>query len=211
MIHMTRGEFVQDFFQHLIVREALERLSTSLPDSLTYHTVEHTRDVLQEAITLAQEDGLSAREIELLAIASAWHDIGYIHALKQNEPLAARDLGAYLLNNPQYATDEIELMQQMILDTALVPAHNTLVQKPHTKLSRYLLDADLANFGRDDFFEKSALQLQETGMEQSAFRKTTLALLLAHTWLTPAGGRKWTKKKNINIQRLKSLLGQDVG
>ncbi len=207
---MTGGEFVQDFFQHLIVREALERLSTSLPDSLTYHTVEHTRDVLQEAITLAQEDGLSAREIELLAIASAWHDIGYIHALKQNEPLAARELGAYLIDNPQYATDEIELMQRMILDTALVPEHNTRVQKPHTKLSRYLLDADLANFGRDDFFEKSALQMQETGMEQRAFRKTTLALLQAHTWLTPAASHKWTDKKEANIQALIDSL-KDCG
>jgi predicted metal-dependent HD superfamily phosphohydrolase len=200
---------VKDLLQHPIVSEAITRLERNLPTQLTYHSIEHSLDVIRESIGLASDDALSARETELLAIASAWHDIGYIHTPHNNEPLAAKSLCEYLQDNRDYSAEEISLLRQMILDTALIPQEKTLIQSPSTNLSRYLLDADLANFGRDDFFEKSELQRKEVGAALEPFQKSTLALLQAHNWLTPAATRKWSAKKEANLKALVALIDNE--
>ena len=105
-----------------------------------------------------------------------------------------------------YSPDEILLVERMILDTALVEAPEGPRQIASTELSRYLLDADLSNFGRDDFFETGELQRQELGQERELFRKNTLALIKAHRWLTPAGQALRQATKERNIATLESFL-----
>ncbi len=188
------------------VRAALGLLRAELPTTLLYHAYSHTEDVLEEVIQLAITDNLPARHVELLAIAAAWHDVGFIWSSTNNEPLAAEAVKRYLLTAAGYSHQEIELVAQMILDTALVADGASYKQVPSHPLSRYLLDADLANFGRDDFFEKSDLQRRELGDEVEPFRKKTLALVHAHNWLTPAAVAKWQAKKDANVAELERLV-----
>jgi hypothetical protein len=97
----------------------------------------------------------------------------------------------------------------MILDTALVPYNESFRQVPSTPLSRYLLDADLANFGRDDFFEKSELQRLELGDDAASFRRKTLLLIENHVWLTPAAEKLWADTKARNVEKLREQIAQD--
>lgn len=188
------------------VRAALDLLRAKLPSTLLYHAYSHTEDVLEEVIQLAITDNLPARHAELLAIAAAWHDVGFIWSSTNNEPLAAEAAKRYLSAAAGYSPDEIDLVLQMILDTALVTHGASYKQVPSHPLSRYLLDADLANFGRDDFFEKSELQRRELGEDAEPFREKTLALVQNHTWLTPAAITKWQAKKDANLRELERLV-----
>ena len=56
---------------------------------------------------------------------------------------------------PEISEEDIEEIVQMILDTKVrVVAHGAGSQQiARTNLSRYLLDADLSNLGRTDFFD----------------------------------------------------------
>jgi len=188
------------------IKEALSLLSSQLPANLLYHAYGHTEDVISEVISLALSDKLEPRQIELLAIAAAWHDVGFIWSHTNNEPLAAEAAKRYLVSIGGYTNSEIELIAQMISDTALVVDGSSFKQIPSHPLSRYLLDADLANFGRADFFEKSELQRQELNDNPEPFRRKTLALVKNHRWLTPAALTRWQGTKEANVRELEKLI-----
>lgn len=191
------------------VSEALSKLEKNLPDFLRYHSFTHTREVLRDVIEFALIDQLPARSIELLGLAAVTHDAGFIQRRTDNEALGARYARDLMMRVGGYTEDEIQLVERMILDTALVHIDGELKQKPHTELSKYLLDADLGNFGRDDFFAKSELQREELGEDAVPFRVQTLHLLSAHEWLTNAAKATRQTKKEENLAKLRALIQHD--
>jgi len=210
MIENQLKETVERMCALPAVKNALTVLKEQLPQGLYYHNAFHTDDVLSEALHFALVDGLAHRELELLAIAAACHDVGFIKSPVKNEPLGAAFARAEMSKAGGYSEEEISLVEQMILDTSLVESDGASRQIPSTKLSRYLLDADLSNFGRDDFFEKGELLQRELAMDQEAFQRNTLALLSAHTWLTDAAMSLRQSKKEQNLTRLKALVSAHV-
>jgi predicted metal-dependent HD superfamily phosphohydrolase len=192
--------------QHPIVREALALLVRELPVSLLYHAAPHTEDVLDEVVRFAMTDHRGARELELLAIAAACHDVGFITSPVSNEPLGAAFARERMEMHGGFTPEEIVLVERMILDTALVPTAAGPRQIASTELSRYLLDADLSNLGRDDFFDKGELQRKELGQDVEIFKRNTLALLTAHRWLTEAGRTLREERKKENVRLLRERL-----
>ena len=192
--------------EHALIKGALTRLRGELPTDLLYHAYEHTEDVLSEAVRFALMDGLSERQIEILGIAAAYHDIGFVKSRSRNEPIGADEARAAMTSSGGYSEEDIALVCQMILDTALVDTPIGPRQVPSTDLSRYLLDADLSNLGRDDFFHKGELQRRELGQDLDAFRQNSLALLTAHSWLTDAARTLRQAKQDANLATLREML-----
>ncbi len=191
------------------VSEALSTVEKKLPDFLRYHSFSHTLEVLRDVIEFALIDQLPMRSIELLAVAAVTHDAGFIQRRTDNEAIGAKYARDLMMRVGGYSDDEITLVERMILDTALVHSDGELRQKPHTELSKYLLDADLGNFGREDFFEKSELQREELGEDAVPFRVQTLHLLAAHEWLTNAAKTTRQEKKDDNLAKLRALIERD--
>ena len=201
-ISKKQGELVR----HPIVSNTLDLLSRELPKNLSYHALSHTGDVISEAIRFGVMDNLAPRQLELLAIGAACHDMGFIKSPVMNEPIGAAYAREQMAKHGGFTADEVNLVERMILDTALVDTGNGPRQIASTDLSRYLLDADLSNFGRDDFFDKGELQRQELGQDQDIFRKNSYALLNSHRWLTNAARALRQKKKEQNLSMLKSMV-----
>ena len=191
---------------HPIIRDTLELLRHKLPPTLSYHTLAHTEDVLDEAMRFGVTDHLTARQLELLAIASACHDVGFIEIPSSNEALGAAFAREEMRKHGGYSQDEIALVERMILDTTMVQTEGGPRQIPSTELSRYLLDADLSNLGRDDFFAKGELQRKELGQDLEEFRIQTLALLNAHQWFTDAAKNIRQEKKEANVKLVASMI-----
>jgi predicted metal-dependent HD superfamily phosphohydrolase len=188
------------------ISETLAILQRELPSTLRYHSFAHTLEVLRDVIEFALIDKLPERDIELLAIAAVAHDAGFIHSRTDNESIGARYAREMMVKAGGYSTEETQLVERMILDTALVRIDGVLKQAPNTELSKYLLDADLGNFGRDDFFDKSDLQREELGEDAAPFRVKTLSLLSAHTWLTNAARTTRQRKKDENAAKLQAFV-----
>ena len=189
-----------------IIRGVLTRLQRELPSHLIYHAFEHTEDVFNECLRFGITDSLPERQLELLAIAAAFHDAGFIKSPVANEPIGAQLACEAMRGCGNYSDEEINLVNQMILDTTLQDTGTGLRQIPTTDLSRYLLDADLSNFGREDFFDKGELQRQELGYDREVFRKKSFDLLNCHRWLTNAACSLRQKKKDENVQLLRKML-----
>lgn len=188
-----------------LIAQIFNRLRSGLPSTLVYHAYSHSEDVFEEALRFAVIGGLRSRDIELIAVAAAFHDAGFITTPSANEPIAA-ELAALEMRQVGYADQECALVRQMILDTALISSPEGLIQSPSTPLSGYLLDADLSNLGREDFFQKGELQRQETNGDNTAFWKATLSLIRAHTWITPVARAMRDTKQRRNIALLEEKL-----
>ena len=68
---------IEDYASNLIINES--------SDNLIYHTIEHTRRVVANALIIGKEENLEKDEMNIL-LASAWfHDTGYIRKYEGHE------------------------------------------------------------------------------------------------------------------------------
>ena len=199
-------EYREKLRRHPIIQDTLNLLKRDLPSNLHYHAFSHTEDVFDEAILFALTDNLPERDIELLAIAAACHDMGFVQSMVENEPIGAAFARQQMEKVGGYTTEEIGVVERMILDTTMVSTADGLKQVPTIPLSGYLLDADLSNLGRDDFFEKGQLLRKELGIEPEPFGKAAYSLVGNHAWHTPAAHALRQKKKEENIAALKAMI-----
>ncbi len=207
---MVQEELFQSTVKRLsslpVVAEILSKLAQGLSPTLTYHSFAHTTDVLRDAVYFALFDNLSARSMELLVVAAAMHDAGFLEARSANEAIGARYAREAMVRHGGYNEEEIKLVEQMILDTAVVMHNGAPKQIPSTELSKYLLDADLGNFGRDDFFSKGELLAKESGDDRATLLGKTLALISAHVWYTNAARTLRQAKRDENLETLKAII-----
>lgn len=208
------------FLEHPLVGQAITILEERLPGGLFYHNKEHTIGVLSTVCRLAEHDQLSQKDTELLAIAAAWHDVGYSEQQHQNEPLAAAWIGEAMRATRQYTDGEISEVQRAILDTEMKPREEdgTLHQIATGRLSPWLLDGDLANFGASDFLTHTFRLMRELGFGQVhtpsdllnpkmlTFLEGSSRLLSAHSWQTRAASELLQPGKIINQENLSSLI-----
>lgn len=208
MHDMPPQDLVSTLRKQPLVAAAFDLLYKKLPPTLKYHVPSHSEDVFGEVILFATTDNLKPREIELLSIGAAYHDTGFIEAGKENESIGAQMAVQALKNAGGFSDAEIKAVETMILDTQLRVTDNGPKQIPSSPLSNYLLDADVSNLGRDDFFEKVELVRQEVGVpSKSLFLGGVLKLMKAHTWYSPAAQKLRSAKKEENLQTLLKMIG----
>lgn len=191
----------------------LRELKDRLPPQLVYHSSEHTEDVIEEVRRFAIADALPAREIELLTIAAAYHDAGYLDAPAPNESFGAKRARRAMEEQGGFSSEEFALVEQAIMDTALQGEPPNLTQCSSSRFSSYLLDADLANLGRSDFFECTDRVMREIGVveaeERGKFLRNLLAFMSAHRWHTAAAESLRGAKLRENTALLELRLNRN--
>lgn len=209
----TTAQIGRNLLQHELVVEALALLREKLPQEYFYHNLEHTRSVIVNAIRCALLDGVSTRALELIAIAAAWHDTGFIFQKQRNEPIGAEMAIAAMRNHGGYEDHEIADVATAILDTQV--QFNTdlgcMVQTARGRLSSWVLDGDLSNFGQSGFLQVSLLLLREfTGVDVKEaqdlrhpkaieFLEGSIRMLRAHSYLSQGGQRLFNQQKLRNV------------
>ena len=191
-----------------LVTETVDTLVSDLDPTLYYHCPAHTKDVLRQTLELAAADALEDRDVMLLAIAAAFHDAGFLQQRPKNEPIGAKMAVEAMAKSGRFSQEECGLVEQMILDRQLVmegPA-----QISNSRLSPWLLDADLANLGRDDFWDQTTLLAKELNIDLQNMLPMTEALMKRHHWQSPAGKRLFGAKKESNFVALERELSNHI-
>jgi len=221
---VTSSEIERDLLQHELVTEALDLLREKLSAEYYYHNLEHTKSVIINSVRCAELDGATKRDLELIAIAAAWHDTGYIVQKHANEPIAARMVHEAMRRNSRYLESEITDVVTAILDTQVHfdPELGCMAQTARGRISPWLLDGDLSTFGDTRFVETSLLLLREfTGVEvQGAehlrnpkaveFLAGTVRMLNAHRYLTTGARTLFDNRKLLNVGVASLLLAHAI-
>ena len=127
-----------------IKKNVLAKLNDLSPD-LTYHSLAHTLDVLQQCERIALSEGVTDPEqLFLLKVAALYHDTGFLRTYSEHE---SKGCAIFLedVDAMEFTEPEKKLITDLIMATKIP-------QKPKTLLEKIICDADLDYLGRNDFF-----------------------------------------------------------
>ncbi len=184
-------------------RFIIKKLSNELSNKLHYHSIEHTRDVVQAVERLALSENVTDEGLFLLKTAATYHDAGFVEQYEKNEPIGVR-MASEILPKYGYTEEHIEIIKELIFVTS-VP------HKPKNLLEEIICDADLDYLGREDFHEiadRLRKELREHGKLNSdrKWDEIQVLFLTQHQYFTETSKSTRDPKKSENLQEIKNRL-----
>lgn len=191
-----------------IVKQAEEKvmeLYDSVPhDNLLYHSIEHTKKVVDRANEIAAHYELSETDIIVLNIAAWFHDTGHLYTNPiSHEEKSIELMKQWLSDKGDYAdlADEIEML---ILATKLSTQPAGLVQE-------IIKDADTFHFGLPEFKKqdklmKNEMELRNLGTMVRDWQRNTISLLETHQYYTSYCKELLDAGKQKNMTKIKKKM-----
>ncbi len=174
-----------------------------LPEDLIYHNIDHTKRVMANAMALGVRAKLIESDLRILYAAAILHDTGYGKKYNANEGVAAI-LASKLLPEFGFSQEEIDQINSMILATNLIIA-------PSNALEIYLIDADMAYLGQDDFLDWSN-KLRQEWESHGNFKGTDeewingqIDFLSKYSYFSQEAIALFEEGKQNNLKKLKAL------
>lgn len=198
---MTESGFQQ------LKEEILQRLHEGLDPKLTYHSLAHTKDVLQQAERIAISEKISdPRLLLLIKVAALFHDTGFLRVYKGHEEKSCEVL-LETLDPELFEKAEFSIMTKMILATKLP-------QSPQSLPEKIICDADLDYLGRDDFELISSNLKKEFfvyGVVQTEreWNELQVRFFEKHVYFTETSNRERYPKKIQYLEKLKRKLVEE--
>jgi uncharacterized membrane-anchored protein YitT (DUF2179 family)/HD superfamily phosphodiesterase len=181
----------------------IDKLNTDLPKYLTYHSVQHTSDVLGYAEKLASQENVYGAELTLLRTAALLHDTGFLEAYNGHEEISC-SVAETFLPQFEYAEKEIKRVCDLIMQTKIP-------QEPIDELGKILCDADLYYLGTD-LYEANAndlyLELHNAGLIKSReeWVHQQIKFLHAHQYFTQTAIDQLSAKQQQNLAELHTQI-----
>lgn len=181
----------------------LNKMETELPYHFYYHSVEHTLDVLNSAISICESEKINDDEKKLVSTAALFHDSGFIYQVKDHEERSC-EMAHEILINYDYSVNEIAQICGMIMATKLP-------QNPKNHLEEIMCDADLDYLGRADFFETGNKLFEEFSYlgvvkNERAWNELQFTFFESHKFFTKTSVRLRQKQKEIHLNLIKEKL-----
>jgi uncharacterized protein len=181
----------------------LKKLASELPSKLSYHSVDHIKDVYQASDYLLKHEGVDGEDMQLVLTAALYHDSGFLFDAEGHETLSCDIVRKYL---PQfdYNAQEVEQVCSMIMATKLP-------QSPKNKLEEILCDADLDYLGREDFYTTGAKLYNEflsrdIVKNEGEWNKVQLQFLEQHRYFTNTATKLRKEKKDEHLRQIRTKV-----
>ncbi|MEM0939308.1 MAG: HD domain-containing protein [Bacteroidota bacterium] len=179
-------------------------LSEQLSTDITYHSINHTQDVVRASNEIAEKQKFSEEEIEILNIAAWFHDVGYIKGSQNHEDRSAVIAGEYL-EKRNYPEEKIKQVKGCILATKMP-------QKPKNALQKTICDADLMHLASEDYFKKADLlhnEIEKTKLckiPENEWLKMNQEFLTGHCFFTEYAQKTYYSAVQENLRKVRERL-----
>ncbi len=180
----------------------LNKLEKELPHHLTYHNLQHTKNVVRYARELATSEGVTVEELDILLTAAVFHDTGFIETYQGHEEVSC-ETARKILPAYNYSAEQIDKVCEVIMATKMP-------QQPTTQLGRIICDADLYYLGTTNYVAGSeALYHELQHMGATTSRKEWMdrqsSFLTEHKYFTASARGRLDEKKQQNFEALKDM------
>lgn len=187
---------------------------------LPYHNETHTEFVIESALELADDIGLSPEERDLVLLAASAHDViqDTNPLLKtydgNNEEASAKWAREQMTATNAFTEEEISHVEKAIISTYIKHREEGLRQSAEFKaiVSEILCDADLANLGSEwnVYLPKMADYFHEifphaTLDDWKHYLDEQIPILCQHHYYTSAAQQRFSHLRE-NAERLEKLL-----
>ncbi len=194
----TPLEFTDADFENLSAK-VFNDLENKLPANLTYHSVQHTKYVLRDAVEIATYENVSHTDLMKIKIAALLHDTGFMTTY-QNHEEASCAYAKKVLQKYKISTEDFGHICEMIMATKIP-------QSPKDQCGEILADADLAYLGTEHFGKISYLLFDELKHMNPMFDLQTwnqiqIKFLTNHQYFTNYCKANKASIKNAHVQNL---------
>ncbi len=190
-------------------RAYAEEVLRKLPETFTYHNLEHTTAVAEAAEEIGKQSSLSNDELENVIVAAWLHDTGYEKDRDHHEERSAAT-AVSLLESWGASAEKIKKVTELIGATRMP-------QSPKNLPEQVLCDADMYHLSRKDMLECG----EDIRAEIETFKKIkfesdqewgeyNLKFLKKHSYFTLYGRQVLEERKRKNIKKLKKMLNPKV-
>jgi predicted metal-dependent HD superfamily phosphohydrolase len=179
-------------------------LSERSPAQNLYHSLVHTREVVNAAVEIGKGENITSEELEMLTIAAWFHDLGYVEKTAGHEEISSMFASNFLACE-NYDPEKIKKIIGCILATK-VPQH------PHNHLEKIMCDADLSHLGRKTFIERNNLFRVEfeyyfrRKLTESEWLIKSIEFVSQHNFFTDYAQREFSQIQNENLALLQQQL-----
>lgn len=185
-------------------REFAGQQLATLPDTFSYHNSEHTEEVVNAVVLIADHEKVDGEQLEILMVAAWFHDLGYCNDKRNHEEESAKMLREQL---ETWGADK-----EKINKAAEIVLSTKMPQSPRGKLAEIMCDADLYHLSSASFSEKSLRLKQEiravcnAGLTDEEWEEKTIALMNSHRYFTSFGKGTLEPNKQANLKNLKKQV-----
>lgn len=172
----------------------------------TYHNLDHTEQVVENAVTIAHHYQLNDEDFFTVVAAAWFHDLGYFEDCNAHE-IKGVDLALSFLEARGVSSEIREKIKGCIMATRM-PQH------PVGLLEQIMCDADLFHLGSDSFKEKNRLMRKEAEafighkIEKGLWRAKTISLFKMHHYHTDYCQQLLNEKKAQNLAEMEEKQSQ---
>ncbi len=181
-----------------------EILTKKIPQEIVFHSLQHTKDVVEASLEIGKNSGLKEEELEILELAAWFHDLGYSETIQNHEQVSAQ-LAIDFLSTHHYDEEKILKVSGCILATKMP-------QSPKNLMEKSLCDADLLHLGTSDFFEKTNLlrdelqRVQGEKIKRKKWMKNNIEFIQTHDFFTDYAKKTYGSKKKDNLKKVKHQI-----
>lgn len=171
----------------------------NVPAKYVFHDFEHTVQTVGAVKVLAEGCQLDAHTIELLQLATWFHDTGYAQGPEDHEERSCANAERFFRGK----------ISDTDLDTIFRCIRATKVpQKPVDLLEQIICDADLSHLGMDIYWDRNSKLRQEFALTRDKVMNDQdwvdfeINFMLGHEYHTAVAREMLNKRKAKHIQRL---------
>jgi predicted metal-dependent HD superfamily phosphohydrolase len=183
-------------------------LLNETPEGYTFHTLDHTLDVVKNADLIGAKENLTEDEMNILRIAAWFHDSGYLKKYNGHEAESVKMAEKFL------EIHEIDKKMQEIVAESIMAT--TYPQNPQSRIAKVLCDADFMHLGMDNYFEQAEKLRDEQKtagihkFKKNEFDLKSIQLFERHNWHTTYCQNHLNKAKQKNLEILKSRVARQT-
>ena len=183
-------------------------LTNNLPEGCVYHNIDHTLSVVETAKLIGEHSNLSNEDMEILLLASWFHDTGMVSHYDGHEEKSIEIFKDFTGKN-HFPGDMVEKVIKLIRATKI--PHN-----PQSLLEKIICDADLSHIGKKGF--QSTTKLLRLEWEKMLGKKYTGAewlnanidFLTKNKFRTDYANEIFEEQRKLNIEKLKKKLEKEL-
>lgn len=179
-------------------------LNDKLPEHFVYHNLQHTLDVVDATVEIAQKSHLRKEQMEIVLLAAYLHDIGYINRADGHEEQSIALTKEFLEGQ--------KVDQELISEIVACIEATKMPQNPSNLLQQVLCDADLYHLSSDRYFEKAELlraefsSVEKDEISESEWLDMSSLFIGNHQYFTEYGRRVLGPRKNKNLKKIKKRV-----
>jgi predicted metal-dependent HD superfamily phosphohydrolase len=174
--------------------------------NLVYHSIEHTRKVVDHVNEIAAHYELEEKDIIILNLAAWFHDTGHLY----EDPIDHEKKSVKLMRDWIESKDIYAALADDIERTIMA---TRIDSEPSNLREQIIKDADTYHFGTKDFKDfdklmKKEMKLRNLDTILMDWEKNTLALLEHHQYYTDYCKNLLEERKRKNMTKIKKRINE---